>query len=84
MSKEKSPARLSPPQFVLYVKWFLITSQSAPTKGRIVMEKEWWQIRKSSLIKIAHGFLRFQKTTIYSVIYVFIPVFSVICALYNT
>ena len=48
------------------------------------MEKEWWQIRKSSLIKIAHGFLRFQKTTTYSVIYVFISVFSVICALYNT
>ena len=56
------------------VKWFLITSQPAPTKGRIVMEKEWWQIRKSSLIKIAHGFLRFQKTTTY----------SVICVLYNT
>ena len=35
--------------FVLYVKWFVITSLPAPTKGRILLEKEWWQIRNSSL-----------------------------------
>ena len=54
--------------FVLYVKWFPITSLFAPAKGRIVVEKEWRQIRNPSLIQVALEIFCWHETTIYGII----------------